>query len=68
MSKKFQDFMQPVAEESARNSVMHQKHVMGMAIIAMISWFCYKISEKAKNVKRFLSKQRSGRTNNQLRQ
>ena len=48
MSKKFQDFMQPVAEESARNSVMHQKHIMGMAIIAIISWFCYKISEKAK--------------------
>jgi hypothetical protein len=56
MSKKFEDFMQPVAEESDRNSAMHQKHVMGMAILAMISWFCYKISEKVKNVKRFFSK------------
>lgn len=56
MSKKFEDFMRPIAIESARNSVVYQKHVVGMAIIAMISWLCYKITEKANDVKCFFSK------------
>lgn len=56
MSKSFKDFMRPVAIESARHSALHQKHVIGVTLIAITSWLFYRISEEVKNAKRFFSK------------